>query len=188
MEWNRSKTLVLASMKCPACTGLGMYKGQPCDCVTRAIFRTCWGRFRDCSGKDKGGPVAVNLERLGKTAAKGPLNRTAFGWPSFEYLADFYLIAKRTLTEAEWDIFRFHYLLGANPELCQRCLRISKEDLQDACKRIEVALGRAFGETEPFGLYPLDEYFSPKPHGSKTVAFPGTKAARYQPLRPPLAA
>jgi len=188
MEWNRSKTIALASMKCQLCLGMGLSKGQQvCDCVTRRIFGECYGRFKDCSDKDRPHPVAVNLERLGKHTSKA-LNRTTFGCKTEEYIADFYLIAKRTLPEDEWNIFRFRYLLGATMEQCQRRLRIGKEDLQDACKRIEVAVGRAFGETEPFALYPLDEYFSPPSIGGpRCVPFPA-KAARYHPLRPPLAA
>jgi len=99
MDWNRSTAIGLASMKCPACLGLGMCKTQPCDCVTRAIFKACFNRFKSCVTKDKGAST-VKLERLGM--GTGRSSHMTFGRKTEEYIADFYLICKRVLTEAEW--------------------------------------------------------------------------------------
>jgi len=183
MEWNRSTAIALASMKCAHCQGLGMFKTQPCDCVTRAIFKACFSHFTFCAKKDRGARI-VNLNCVGVQGSRSRM----FGWRDVDYMVDFNLICKRTLTEAEWEMFRFHYLLGADAALCARRLNMDTDAFQRACNRIESKLGRAFRETEPFGLYPLDEYMSPTAPGSTVTAFPGTKPTRYQPLRPPMAA
>ena len=115
-EWNRSNTIALASIRCPHCQGLGLGTGKnrtvPCSCVTRAIFKACFNRFKSCVTKDKGAST-VKLERLGM--GTGRSSHMTFGRKTEEYIADFYLVCKRTLTEDEWDICsRFHYLLGAD--------------------------------------------------------------------------
>jgi len=74
-------------------------------------------------------------------------------------MADFALIARRTLDEAEHRLFRYYFLLGADWRLCSRQLKIDRGTLFHAVYRIERKLGRAFAETEPYPIYPLDEYF-----------------------------
>jgi hypothetical protein len=77
-----------------------------------------------------------------------------------EFSADFYLISKRTLTGEEFRIFKYHFLLGADWRLCCRKLKTDRGDFFHSVYRIEQKLGRAFRETRPFALYPIDEYFS----------------------------
>jgi hypothetical protein len=79
-----------------------------------------------------------------------------------EYVADFILVSRRTLDELEFKIFNYHFLLGADWKLCCRRLNIDRGNFFHAIYRIEQALGRVFRELEPYGLFPLDEYF----HGS----------------------
>jgi hypothetical protein len=74
-------------------------------------------------------------------------------------MADFCLIARRTLDEVEYPLFRYYFLLGADWKLCSRQLKIDRGNLFHAIYRIERKLGRAFAETEPYPIYPLDEYF-----------------------------
>jgi hypothetical protein len=76
-----------------------------------------------------------------------------------EFLADFCLISRRALEPAEHQLFRFYFLLGANWKLCAQRLNLERGVLFHAIYRIERKLGRAFAETEPYGIYPLDEYF-----------------------------
>jgi hypothetical protein len=52
---------------------------------------------------------------------------------------------------------------------------------------IPVILGRAFRETEPFSLYPLDEYFSGNRHGMPVAPTIPPASPRPQALRPPMA-
>jgi len=166
MLWDRSETIALSGLHCAYCQGLGLCKGRgnatvPCECVLRAIFKACWNRFRSCVAKDKGASI-VRLERIGC----GHSTHMAFGRKTEEYIADFHLTCKRTLTESEWRMFSFAYLLGADWSLCHKRLNMPRTNFMHACYRIEAKLGRAFRETAPFALFPLDEYFSPTVRGA----------------------
>jgi hypothetical protein len=189
MEWNRSQTIALACMHCTHCHGLGLQRQGsahvPCSCVTRAIFKACFNRFKSCVTKDKGAST-VKLERLGM--GTGRSSHMTFGRKTEEYVADFYLICKRTLTEAEWNVFNLHYLLGADWNLLQRHFTgLSREAFVTMTQTMEHKLGRAFRETEPFALYPLDEYFSATTRGAAIVpSTPLDTRTRPQRLRPPM--
>lgn len=85
--------------------------------------------------------------------------RISYGRKHEEYCADFWLIAKRALTPAQWKLFRLHKLLGADWRLCTRQLHMSRGNFFHEVYRIEQKLGRAFAECEPFALFPVGEYF-----------------------------
>lgn len=91
-------------------------------------------------------------------SGKGGGRRT-WGRRDEEYMADFCLIAKRTLTEAEHQLFRFHFLLGADWRLCCRRLNVERGQFFHAVYRIQQKLGITFRELQPYSLFPLDEYF-----------------------------
>ena len=74
-------------------------------------------------------------------------------------MADFCLISRRTLEPAEHQLFRYYFLLGADWRLCAQRLKLERGALFHSIYRVERKLGRAFAETEPYGLFPLDEYF-----------------------------
>ena len=76
-----------------------------------------------------------------------------------DYCADFCLLSRRTLTDFEYDAFRFHFLLGADWKLCCRKMNIDRGTFFHTVYRVEQKLGRIFREVEPYSLYPLDEYF-----------------------------
>jgi len=57
-------------------------------------------------------------------------------------------------------LFRYHFLLGASWKLCTRKLEIDRGNFYHSVYRIEQKLGRAFRETEPYALFPVDEYFN----------------------------
>lgn len=158
MIWNRSETLALASHTCGQCQGLGLKPGRgrkegPCNCVLRSIFRLCYSKFREC----------VNHERyLSHTSTEpGGKRVPSRGWgrKAEEYVADFCLIAKRELEPEEHDVFRYHFLLGADWRLCCRQLNINRGQFFHHVYRIQQHLGRIFRELEPYGLFPIDEYF-----------------------------
>jgi hypothetical protein len=83
----------------------------------------------------------------------------SWGRKDEEYTADFILVSRRTLDELEYRIFSSHFLLGADWNLCCRRLSIDRGTFFHAVYRIEQKLGRVFRELEPYGLFPLDEYF-----------------------------
>ena len=159
MEWNRTDTLPIADHQCSLCYGLGLRGGrldahQPCNCALRAIFRACFQKFQICAIKEK------SLTTVTFDGASAHSRRAVWGRKEEEYVADFLLVAKRTLNRAEHQLFRFHYLLGADWRLCCGRLNVDKGQFFHAVYRVEQKLGRVFRELEPYPLYPLDEYFN----------------------------
>jgi hypothetical protein len=180
MKWSRSDTLVLALDYCARCHGMGL-RGErrgasnPCNCVLREIFRACYNRFCHCVNKEK------HLSRVTLQFTAGCDGRMAYSRKDEEYCADFYLVSKRHLDESEFRIFRFHFLLGADWKLCCRKLDMDRGSFFHAVYRIERKLGRVFRELQPYGLFPLDEYF----HGTTHSMEPRPKV---EPIQPPLRA
>lgn len=159
MEWTRSETIGLASASCVFCRGLGLRKTptkgetKPCGCVFREIFRACYSRFRHC--KEKSGFTSkLTLEKT--TGASG---FRFYGRRNEEYIADFELTCRRSLSQQEHDLFRYHYLLGADWKLCAQRMEIDKGVFFYTKYRIEEKLGRVFRELQPYALFPLDQYF-----------------------------
>ncbi len=164
MEWTRSETLALAMHQCAQCHGSGLRlarKGllSPCNCVLRSIFRICYARFEKCVTQER------HLSRVSTEPHVGRSRPGSWGRKDEEFIADFTLIARRTLTPEEHRLFRFHFLLGADWKLCSRQLGIDRGNFFHAVYRIEQKLGRVFREVEPYPLFPLDDYF----HGPSRV-------------------
>ncbi|MBC8167929.1 MAG: hypothetical protein H7Y20_18930 [Bryobacteraceae bacterium] len=159
MEWNRSETLALAANNCKHCEGLGLppdaeEENSPCRCVLRAIFRACYKRFSE--GANEEIDLSRSSPELGATQdASGTWSRK-----NEEYVADFMLLAKRTLNEDEHKLFRFRYILGADWHLCSRKLGMNKGVLHHSIYRIQEKLGRVFRELQPYPLYPVRDYFT----------------------------
>src|SRR5580765_180780 len=159
MEWTRSETLALAMHNCTQCHGCGLRlrnigDWMPCNCVLRAMFRICYDRFRRCTEQER------HVSRVSLEPAAGARRPTTFGRKDEEYMADCCLVSRRNLSEAEHQLFRYHFLLGADWTLCTRKLGMSRGNFFHAVYRIEQKLGRAFRELEPYALFPIDEYFS----------------------------
>jgi hypothetical protein len=159
IEWSRSETLALAQQSCSHCYGLGLRPGRggvstPCNCVFRAIFRACYARFRQCASKEK------YISRVSLEANPGRQRKSVWGMKNEEYIADFCLISRRTLSDYEYTLFKFHYLLGADWKLCCRKMNIDRGAFFHEAYRVEQKLGRTFRELQPYALFPLDEYFN----------------------------
>jgi hypothetical protein len=128
-------------------------KATPCNCVLRSIFRACLARFRHCATKER------YMTKISLELRPGRERSFTWGRKDEEYLADFILVARRSLTEVEYKLFTYHFLLGADWRLCCRRLSIDRGAFFHSVYRIEQALGRVFRELEPYALFPLDEYF-----------------------------
>jgi len=175
MIWDRSETIALAKTTCTLCHGYGLRPGRyerdiPCNCVFRAVFRACYARFRELATQEK------YLSRVSLEFGRRPENRMTYGRKNEEYMADFYLVSRRSLNGFDFDIFRYHFLLGADWKLCCWRMKIDRGTFFHSIYRIEQKLGRIFRELEPYGLYPLDEYF----HGTIRRV-----PAAVVPIRPP---
>ena len=90
---------------------------------------------------------------------RGKQRASTRGRKDEEFVADFCLVARRALSDCEHKLFRYHFLLGADWKLCTRKLGIDRGTFFHRVYRIEQKLGRVFRELEPYGLFPLDEYF-----------------------------
>lgn len=126
----------------------------PCDCVLRSIFNACYNRFRECVETEKR-LSTVSLE----WSFNGSSGKRYYGRKIEEYIADFCNIGRRNLDGELYQIFRYHFVLGADWRLCCRQLHLGKGTFFHRVYRIAAILGRAFAETAPYGLFPLDEYF-----------------------------
>lgn len=157
-DWSRSEALALARHGCAQCHGSGLRIGRkgllgPCSCVLRSIFRICLNRFVRCVTQER------HVSRTSVEPHCGKARPTTWGRKDEEYIADFTLVARRTLTEQEYRLFRYHFMLGADWKLCSRKLGMDRGNFFHAIYRIEEKLGRVFRELEPYALFPLDEYF-----------------------------
>ena len=198
----RSDLLVMANLGCVYCGGTGLSLSldseQVCRCVDRKIFRACLAKFRYCAAGAHLYTAPISLECAG---GSGPRGRRAHGNKHTEFMADFCLVAQRTLTDpVEWDLFRFHFLLGADWKLCTRRLNLNRGNFFHSVYRVEQRLGQVFRELRPFPLFPLDQYFAglalgqkvapstpPAPPRGEVVTIGGRKMHKGGPLVPPLA-
>jgi hypothetical protein len=150
---------------------------MPCNCVLRAMFRICYDRFRRCTEQER------HVSRVSLEPAAGARRPMTFGRKDEEYMADFCLVSRRNLSEAEHQLFRYHFLLGADWILCTRRLGMSRGNFFHAVYRIEQKLGRVFRELQPYPLFPLDDYFN-GPSRFDPARVTETKC-HVIPLRPP---
>jgi hypothetical protein len=179
MEWNRSETLALARPACAKCRGTGIrFRTRktpegPCNCVLRAVFRACFNRFRNCADQER----HISQATLQRTSGKD--TRQCWGRRNEEFIADFCLVARRSLNPLDYQLFKFHFLLGADWKLCCRQMHLQRGVFFHSVYRIQQQLGRVFRELEPYGLFPLDEYFG----GTVQKALPeGYAKLRLMPL------
>jgi hypothetical protein len=159
MQWIPSELFLLAYGDCNLCGGTGVRRQKrgmpvPCGCALRGVFRVCFSRFRDCVARSKY-RTQVSFERN----PRGRSTRGAWGRKEEEYIADFELISRRNLDAFHYTVFRYYFLLGADWKLCCKRLRVDRGALFHAVYRIEEALGKAFYLTEPYALYPPNDYF-----------------------------
>jgi len=142
------------------CRGLGLrktpVKGETkvCGCVFRAIFRACFVRYWHCVEK------AGVTSNLTLDHAEGPTGHRLWGRRNEEYIADFELVCRRTLNHDEHEVFKWHFLQGADWKFCIEKLGIDKGTFFHRVYSVQEKLGRVFRELRPYALFPLDEYFS----------------------------
>lgn len=177
-QWKHSETIGLANFTCARCEGGGLTPGvdkqgnNPCVCVLRNIFRACLKRFYFCADNEPYRCKVVLVPSEGHDA------NCSWTRTSENYMADFYLVAKRTLSEAEFRIFKFHFLLGAEWSLCCRRLNMDRGTFFHAVYRIEQKLGREYRELRPYPLYPPDEYFGGTVRKAKVLPFSEANEAK----------
>jgi hypothetical protein len=179
--------LALARTGCTqGCNGLGRLDGgEVCSCVHHRVFNSVMGKFRYlAAGHHLNPPVPIDLFLSGGRGKSGH-SRMA----NQEFLADVHLVAKRTLDEADFKLFKYRYLLGADVKLCAARLGLEHQATVQRLEAIEVKLGEAFRTCAPYSLYPVSGYFGERiPGGARPCPRPGARIQERGPLRPPLAA
>lgn len=155
-EWTRSRTLALSDARCVKCDGVGLIRGRygvtACGCVRRRICRTVVAKMLQIL-QEQGGKASSVTDRT-------PQSRVfTYSRPREEFLADAFLIARRSLAPDEYDCFRFAMLLGADWKLMCRRLRLDRGNYYHLLYRTEEKLGLAWAETAPYPLWPICEYF-----------------------------
>ena len=103
-EWTRSDTIALARHSCAQCHGLGLKystrgNSSPCNCTLRAVFRTCYARFRHCVTKEK------YMSKASAELVPGRDGKLTWGRKDEEYIADFCLVSRKALDELEQKVF-----------------------------------------------------------------------------------
>ena len=124
------------------------------------------------------------MSKVSLVPCRGKDRKMTFARLDEDYICDFYLVSKRTLSEFEFEVFRNHFLLGADWRLCCRQMKIDRGTFFHAVYRIQQKLGRAFREIEPYSLFPLDEYFAGRVQKSNVVVMPSPPKPKI--VRPPL--
>lgn len=138
----------LAATLCAICHGSGRRRRSICPCVYRAIFRACLGRFRHCRVQANASISRVILGR-----------RAAFSRPNEEFAADFVLVARRELRPDQFRIFKLRFFERASDTRISAETGLAAGEVNHAIYRIQRVLGRAFAETRPCALFPIDAYF-----------------------------
>jgi len=170
MQWTRSEKLALAQQSCVLCYGLGLREVRqgaptPCACVFRAVFRACHNRFRECTDRQR------RISQVSLEAIPGKKHKAVYSRKDEEYIADFCLVSRRVLSDSDHQIFKFHFLLGADWKLCCDRLGLDRGTFYHQVYRIQERLGRVFAELEPYALFPLDEYFGGDRRGEARKAY-----------------
>jgi hypothetical protein len=99
------------------------------------------------------------MSKVTMETGKGKERRGVWGRKDEEYIADFLNVTKHALTDEEHRIFRYHYLLAADWKMCCRKLNIDRGTFYHEIYKIQEKLGRIYRDLQPYGLYPLDQYF-----------------------------
>ena len=176
--------IALAKTGCMHCNGIGRRDGAICTCVHWNIFNIVWTKLRYCAaGYHCLRPIPLDHFADGGGSKLGQRMQSA------EFIADVALTAKRTLSEDDYRLFRFRYLLGASANMCAARLGMDLEPCVQRLQDIEARLGQAFRDTHPYALYPLDDYFRTRIAGGvRPCPVPVVQDRRNGiPLRAPLA-
>ena len=159
MKWISSELFLLALRDCNHCGGRGcggrkagmpVRAGAPCE----VSFAFVTARFRDCvaRGKCRTQVSSIATRAAARRAAPGAARKKST-WPISSWSAG--AASTRSTTRS----FGIYFLLGADWQLCCKRLGIDRGIFFHAVYRIEERLGKAFYETEPYALYPPNDYF-----------------------------
>lgn len=102
-----------------------------------------------------------------------------------DYICDFTLIGRRTAEGLDARLFELHFIEGHEWPYCSMRLGINRGNFFHRVYRVKEILGRAYAETEPYPLYPLDRYFARR-RGAAARPLASGPGDRRSALRPPV--
>jgi hypothetical protein len=190
---NPRDLIACATLGCVHCNGTGVRLAgcekieAVCPCCYRQIARIVLARVRMYSSTS-GHTIRCNMTQFARGSNR--IGRRENGRKAEELCADAFLIAKRTLSPLEFDIYRRHFLAGA-PWF--KFPTVDRGNFFHACYRIEQKLGDQYANLEPYPLFPLDAYMSSdhalnRQADVRPCTLPAPVHPNGLPLRPPLAA
>ena len=154
--WPRGILLANSDVQCRQCHGMGGEPGRPCGCVLRRICRAVVERVWNIREREDR-PIQVRY--WGGRAKGRRMPWVVYSRQYEEFLADVELVARRSLSERQWTIFRHHHLGGEQWRRCSRRVGLERGRFFHEVYRLEERLGRVFRELRPYALFPTREYF-----------------------------
>jgi hypothetical protein len=152
--------IACALMGCTQCNGTGVRlagceKSEAvCACCYRQIARIVLARVRQYA-EASGVSIKCNWGQLNRGSNR--IGKRSNGRLAEELISDAFIIARRTLSALEFDIYKRHFLKG---ETWTAFPALSRGNFFHACYRIEQKLGERFVNLKPYPLFPLDAYMS----------------------------
>lgn len=156
----------LALISCSKCYGRGFVIGRDlateflCPCVARKIFHTVLAR-RDYF-YESGKITQINYTQMEYKAYGDSSNAgvyTVYGIMNLEYCIDFEILARHSLSETQFLIFKLRYLQKKNFKVCCKRARLSRGNFFHMCYIIEQKVGLAALALKPYPLFPISDYF-----------------------------
>ncbi len=170
----------LARPGCSYCSGSALLEsGITCYCVLRRVARAVCSEVRFLESRSLIRSSCPN----GTVHAQG---RRISGSRYSEYCCDVHLVAKRTLSAADFLLWQRHCLEETPWSACDTGL--THVGFFQRLYRIEATLGKVFLELKPYALYPPGDYFRTRLERAQPCIVPEVPVRKDSgPLRPPLA-
>lgn len=137
-------------------------RDKPCGCVFRNIFRICLRAY--IALESTGGQCANSSgmwRRMSLIGCAAAVSRQgSYYLKASDYQCDFHMVSMRHLeNDQERKLFTLYFLERRGLQDCLRALDMDDGAFYHAVYRLEMRLGRAYREVQPYPLFPLDEYF-----------------------------
>lgn len=162
--WPREIALALADPRCGRCRGLGMvlmrHEGRdvqmkPCSCAARRAFRDVMRRYRALAARS-----GMHSKAIFNEVGSGTRRARAYARPVEEFLADVEIVIRRTLSADDLRLWRLRHVAGGTIGTAATALELAWGTAQWRVYRLEELAGRAFVETRPHAVWPVEQYFA----------------------------
>lgn len=162
--WPREIGLALADPRCGHCRGMEMVllrhpdreaRLKPCACAARRAFRDVMRRYQALAARS-----GMHSKAIFSEVGAGPRRAKAYTRPVEEYLADVEIVLRRVLSADELRLWRLRHAGGRTIGEAARAMGLIVPTAQWRIYHLEEKAGRAFVETRPHALWPVEQYFT----------------------------